>query len=142
VSAEAEEALGFLTRFLRQLGDDLLGDVLVDRLEDVGAVVRRHLRDERGRLLGGDGLQELRPQLLVQVLEDVGGARRWERREERPHLVPREELSDVGQIGRMHLLGLGGNRSRRLVQQVEDVRRYERSEGLFVQVHGDAKTDR
>ena len=76
-----EELLGLAPRLGRDLGENLLDAILVDLLERVGAIVRRHLRDELGGLARRDRLEELGSQLLVEILEDVGGASGPERRE-------------------------------------------------------------
>ena len=97
--------------------------LLVDLLEGVGAVVWRHLRDEGGGLARRDRLEEFGAQLLVEILEDVRGARRAERGEELRELLAIEQLGDVGEIGRVHLLRLGGDVGRRFLEQRRDVGR-------------------
>jgi ABC-type branched-subunit amino acid transport system ATPase component len=51
--------------------------LLRDLLERVGAIVRRHLRDELRRLPRRDRLEELRSQLLVEILENVRCSLLW-----------------------------------------------------------------
>ena len=100
--------------------------LLVDLLERVGAVVRRHLRDELGGLTRSDALEELGPHLLVHVLEHVRGTRRPERGEEFLELVAVERVRDVGEVGGVDLLRLHGDVRRRFRQQRDDVGRQER----------------
>src|SRR5262249_51107547 len=114
--------LGLLSRFLRDLREDFLDVLLVDLLERVGAVVRRHLRDELGGLARSDALEELGPRLLVHVLEHVRGARRSERREELLQLLAVERVGYVGEIRGMDLFRLRRDVGRRLLEQRDDVR--------------------
>ena len=100
--------------------------LLVDLLERVGAVVRRHLRDELGGLTRSDALEELGPHLLVQVLEHVRGARRPERGEEFLQLLAVERVGDVGEVGGVDLFRLHRDVRRRFREQRDDVGRQER----------------
>ena len=115
------ELLRLLPRLRRHLLDDLFRVLLVELLEDVGALVRIHLGDERRRLLRGHRLEHLGAQLLVQVLEHLRRALLRQRREEHGHLLERHRLGDVGEIRGVHLLGLGRDQRRRLLEQREDV---------------------
>ena len=109
--------------------DDFFGVILVDLLEGVRAIVRCHLRDEPGGLLGTHRLEHLGAQFLVQVLENRGGALLCQHREKYRNLAARQTLRDVREICGMHLLGLGGNRARFTLEEVEDVWRKEHGHG-------------
>ena len=113
-----------LPLFGRNLGENLVGVLFVDLLERVGAIVRRHLRDELRGLARRDRLEELGSQLLVEILEHVGGARRTRApRGTRCSCSRLEQLGDVGEVRRVDLLRLRGEVGRRLVEQRDDVGR-------------------
>ena len=118
-----EELLGLAPRLGRDLGEDLLDAVFVDLLEGVGAIVRRHLRDELGGLARRDRLEELGSQLLVEILENVRGASGTEGGEERLQLPGLEQLCDSGEVGRVHFFRLDRDIGRRLIEQRDDIGR-------------------
>ena len=129
------EPLGLAPRLGGDLGEDVLGGLLLQLVEHVGAIVRRHLGDEPRRLLARHRLEDLGAQLLVEVLEEVGRPVGGEGAQQVGHPVPRDRLGDVREVRRVHLLGVRRHARRRLVQQGEDVRGEQRPEGaLFLRM--------
>ena len=100
--------------------------LLVELLERVRSIVRRHLRDELGRLGRGHRLDYLGAQLLIEVFEDVGRARAGQGHEEIADALPRQRLDDVREIRRVQLFRLRGDVARGFLEHREDIRREQR----------------
>ena len=108
------------------LGENLLGALFLELFEGVGAIVRRHLRDELGRLTRGHRLENFGAQLLVEVLENIRRALDGQRGQEgRDHLA-RKRFRQRREIVGVQLLGLGRNSVRTLLEHDEDVRQEQR----------------
>jgi hypothetical protein len=116
-----QQPFGFGRRLRRQLGEDLVGGLLVELLEHVGALVGRHLLDDGRRRPRRERFEHLGAELLVEILEHVGGALLGQRREQRARPFRRQQLGHVREVGRMQLLRLRPDALRRLLEQLEQV---------------------
>jgi hypothetical protein len=123
-----QQALGL--RLLRrlELGENVVGRFLVEFLECVGPLVRRHLGHERGRFDRRQLLEHHRAQLLVEILEHLAGPLLRQGREERAHHLLRQRLRNVREVGRVHFLRLRPDAFRVLLEQLEQVRNDQRRE--------------
>ena len=108
------------------LREDLVGALFLEVVEDVGALVRRHLRDEGGGLACREPLEDFAAELLVEVLEDVGGALLRQCAKEVRYSFSRKGFGNVGEIGRVHLLRFCRYARRILVEEIENVRSKQR----------------
>ena len=106
---------------LRDLRQNVIGGFFFEILEDVGAIVRCHLRDELCRLPRAHRFEHFASQIFVQVLEHVGRAIGTQRAQQFRYTVPRHRLGDVGKIGRVDLFCFCCDTRRFFVEKIENV---------------------
>ena len=116
-----EEALSLFACLRLELIEDVVGRFILERLEDVGAIVRRHLRDELRRLAGRHRLEDFAAQILVEVLEHVGGSSGGQSAQQLGDPLTGQCFRYIREIGGVHLLSLRGNAAGSFVKEIQDV---------------------
>ena len=126
-----EQSLGLGLCFRAEFRENVVGGFFVEFFECVGALVRRHLGDDRRCLAGRQLFEKLGAQLFVEILEHFGGALFRQGKKERTHHLLRHRFSDVGEVRRVHLFGLRTDALRRFLEELEEIGYEQRRERPF-----------
>ena len=105
----AQELAHVRGRRLRHARQQVRAHVVGQRLEQIGALVGRHLVGDAGRLGAVQLLEELGPARALELVEHRGGDRLGEGRQHQGRGLLGQTIDELGQVGGVQLLGeLGG----------------------------------